>query len=64
MAAALWGSIKVIDLFILDTTRTLNLIILFVITSSIGFLAYILTAAFLKTDELNDYFGYLKRIKV
>lgn len=63
MALSLWGSLRILDLFILDTTRTVNLIILFVVTSSIGFFVYLACSYILKIEEMADYLGYIKRLR-
>ena len=63
MAVVLWGSLKLLDLFVLDTTRTVNLVILFVFTSTVGLIAYLSSSIILKTEEVADYLGFIKRLK-
>jgi putative peptidoglycan lipid II flippase len=58
MGFTAWLSIRVFDLFILDTARTFNVILLFVISSLIGTAAYISSSAFLKISEFEDYKKY------
>jgi hypothetical protein len=63
MGVGTWVSIKVLDLFVLDTTKTIFVIIVFTISSLIGFFCYIFSAKILKIDEINDYQHYFLKFK-
>jgi len=58
----LWVPMRFLDRFILDTTRTINLIILTIITSLMGLLVYVSFAYFLKIEELAEYLSLIKRL--
>lgn len=58
----LWVPMRFLDRYILDTTRTINLIILTVIAAFMGLLVYIGIAYLLKIEELGELFSLLKRI--
>jgi len=58
----LWVPMRFLDRFILDTTRTINLIILTIITSLMGLLVYVSFAYFLKIEELAEYLSLVKRL--
>ena len=58
----LWVPMRFLDRFILDTTRTINLIILTLIASLVGLLVYVSFAYFLKIEELAEYFSLIKRL--
>jgi len=53
---------RFLDRFILDTTRTINLIILTIITSFMGLLVYVSFAYFLKIEELAEYLSLIRRL--
>lgn len=63
MGISSWLSIKFLDLFILNTTRTLPVLILLIISSLIGLITFIFCAYFLKIEELFDYQKYLLKIR-
>lgn len=63
LGASTWFSLKILDIFILDTTKTIYVIIVFLISSSIGIFSYIFSAKFLKLEEINDYRHYLSKLK-
>jgi putative peptidoglycan lipid II flippase len=58
----LWVPMRFLDRFILDTTRTVNLIILTVIATLVGLLVYLGLAYFLKIEELAEFLSLLKRL--
>ncbi len=58
----LWVPMRFLDRFILDTTRTINLIILTVITTLVGLLVYVALAYLLRIDELAEYLSLVKRL--
>ncbi|MEI8067369.1 MAG: murein biosynthesis integral membrane protein MurJ [Candidatus Shapirobacteria bacterium] len=58
-----WLSIRFFDLFILDTTKTIYLMILFILSSLIGIITYIASSKLLNVDEYKDYLKYGVKIK-
>jgi len=63
MGAGGWLSIKFLDLFILDTTRVLPVLLLTGISSLISLIIYIFSVNFLKLEEIKDYQKYYLRFK-
>jgi hypothetical protein len=63
MGFASWSSIRFLDLFILDTSKTVYLIILFIISTLIGIATYIAFTKILKIEEYKDYLAYLDKFK-
>jgi putative peptidoglycan lipid II flippase len=59
MGAIMWLSLRVLDLFILDTTKTISLIILFIVSSVCGAISFIIFSNFFKVEEFNDYKRHL-----
>lgn len=57
-----WTSLRGLDLFLLDTTRTVNLIILFSISSLSGLIAYLASIYYLAPGYLTPYRNYLVKI--
>jgi putative peptidoglycan lipid II flippase len=62
MALSLWAPMKLLDQLILDTTRTLNLIILTATVSLIGFSAYFFLTRLLKLEEVEILHRLFKKI--
>ena len=60
-ALSLWIPMRILDRFILDTTRTINLIILTTITLLIGAGTYLLFSLILKISQLGNFLMVLKR---
>ncbi len=58
----LWVPMRFLDRFILDTTRTINLIILTIVASLMGLLVYVGFAYFLRIEELAEYLSLIKRL--
>ncbi len=58
-----WLAIKFLDLFILDTSHSIPVLILMVISSIAGIITYVFASIFLKMDEINDYKNYFFRFK-
>ena len=58
-----WVSIKVLDLFVLDTAKTVAVVTIFTISSLIGILFYIISAKTLHVEEIKDYQVYFNKIK-
>ncbi|OGD86331.1 murein biosynthesis integral membrane protein MurJ [Candidatus Curtissbacteria bacterium RBG_16_39_7] len=63
MAVALYIPFKILDM-LLDTTRTINLIILTVVSSSFGILVFAIFARVLKIKEAAVFFTILKRLQL
>jgi putative peptidoglycan lipid II flippase len=61
MGISTWLSLKFLDLFILDTTRVLPLIIVFSISSLFGLFTYLFSAHKLHMEELLDYQKFLNK---
>ena len=60
---SLWIPLRVLDRYILNTAKTLDLIILSLITSAIGFSVYIFISKLFKIRELNSFISLLHRFK-
>jgi peptidoglycan biosynthesis protein MviN/MurJ (putative lipid II flippase) len=60
---ATWLSVKFLDIFILDTSRTLYLLILLFITSLLGFTIYLISSSILKIEEFHYYQNQLQKLK-
>lgn len=58
----LWVPMRVIDQFILDTTRTVNLVLLTVSVIGIGIFVYLNLSAVLKIEQLQDVVSLGRRI--
>lgn len=58
----LWVPMRFIDKYILDTTKTINLLFLTIIVSFTGLFVYFLIAKILKIEEFNMLIGLGKRI--
>ncbi len=61
-ALALWGPMRLLDKYVLDTTRTLPLIGLTLIVSAVGFLVYLIFCKMLAIEELSDVTALVKRL--
>jgi len=61
-AVALWVPMRFLDEFILDTTRTINLVVLTVIATFSGMMVYFVLSYFLKIAELKSFIGLAKRL--
>jgi putative peptidoglycan lipid II flippase len=60
---SLWIPMRVLDQFVFDTTRTLSLIGLSLVTSLIGFSVYFLLSYFFRVEELGSFAVLLKRLQ-
>ena len=58
-----WLTIKFMDLFVLDTTRTFNVIFLFGASSFIGLVSYLLISWQLEVQQLSEYRFVLTKIR-
>lgn len=61
-ALALWGPMRLLDKYVFDTTRTLPLIGLTLIVSTVGFLVYLVFCKLLRIEELNDVAALVKKL--
>ena len=59
---ALWIPLRVLDRYILNTTKTINLLILTVLTTTIGLSVYLVLSKIFKIKELNSFISLIKRI--
>lgn len=57
-----WSSMRVLDRYFLDTTRTAYLLILTAFSSSVGFLSYLLLTKAMGLDEVDKFYFFLKRL--
>jgi len=63
MGLSTWLSLKFMDLFILDTTRTVPLAIVFSISTLFGTIVYFYTVKILKLEEVQDYQKIILKFK-
>ena len=61
-AVFLWLPMRFLDKFILDTSRTVNLLILTIVVSLAGFLTYLLFSLILKIPEIHAFAGLFRRL--
>jgi len=61
-AVALWVPMRFLDKFILDTTRTINLIVLTIIATFSGMMVYLVLSYVLKIAELKSFISLAKRL--
>lgn len=59
MSVCLWVLLRVLDLFVLDTSKTLSVIILFGFSSLIGLVAYIFSCRLVGLSEYQTYYRRL-----
>jgi putative peptidoglycan lipid II flippase len=62
MGVIIWFTVKVMDLFLLDTAKTISLIIVFTVSLVLGLISFSLASWKLKVDEINDYRGYISKL--
>lgn len=62
-ALSFWGVMKLLDLFILDTTKTVNLLLLTLTTGSAGFAVYFFCARFFRIKEADKFLRVLGKLK-
>jgi putative peptidoglycan lipid II flippase len=60
---SLWVPMRILDQFVFDTTRTLPLIGLSVITSLIGFSVYLLLSYLFRVEELGSFAYLIKKLE-
>jgi putative peptidoglycan lipid II flippase len=56
-----WGTMRFFDMFVLDTSRTINLMILSSISVVVSLVFYYYSAKLLKITEIDDYRHYLRK---
>lgn len=61
MSAVMWGLLRLLDLFVLDTTRTLNVVVLFSISCFVGLAVYIGACQLVGLKEYQLYYRRLTR---
>lgn len=62
MAIFLWAPMRLLDQLIFDTTKTINLIILTLVVSFIGFSVYFFLTWALKIEETKMLFQFLRKV--
>lgn len=60
MAVSVWGSVRLMDNTIFDTSRTINLLYLVVTSSVIGILIFVFLCSLLKVKEIKDISKLIK----
>jgi len=63
MALTLYLLMRILDLFIFDTSRTINLIFLTIVTLILGTTSYLFSSYLLKIDEAESFLKILSRLK-
>jgi putative peptidoglycan lipid II flippase len=59
---SLWIPMRFLDKFVFDTTRTIPLIGLTIISSAIGLSAYLVFSYFFRVEELRSFSGLIRRL--
>lgn len=62
-ALALWLPMRLLDMFVFDTTRTLSLLFLTAISGTIGFIVYLAMSYFFRVEELFSFLSLFRRLK-
>lgn len=60
MGLAIWVTVKIMDLFVFDTSKTLFLLTLSVISSTVGLIVYLLACKIFGVDEYKDFLRIIK----
>jgi putative peptidoglycan lipid II flippase len=55
MGLTTWLSLKVLDLFVLDTSKTLSLAFLFTVSSCVGLISYVYISQKFKLEQIKSY---------
>lgn len=58
-----WGTLRILDEYVFETTRSLPLLGLTVICGIVGVVSYLGLSYLLKIDELKSFFGFFRRIR-
>lgn len=61
MGLAVWATMRSLDIYILDTTKTINVALVFFGSSILGFAIYLTSLLLLKSEELNWILTKIKR---
>jgi hypothetical protein len=61
MALALWLPMRLLDVFLLDTTKTFQLLVLTIVAGLSGMLVYLMLTFILKIEELGKFVQVLRR---
>jgi len=62
-ALSFWGAMKILDLFILDTTRTINLLLLTLTAGIAGFAVYFFFAKLFRIKEAEKFLRVLGKLR-
>jgi len=63
MGFVTWVTIKSLDIYLLDTARTINVINIFIISTVLGFVSYLISIKIFKVEQLQDYQKYYQKFK-
>jgi peptidoglycan biosynthesis protein MviN/MurJ (putative lipid II flippase) len=63
MGIVTWVTIKSLDIYLLDTARTINVINIFIASTLLGFISYLISVKLFKVEQLQDYQKYYQKIK-
>ncbi len=58
---ALWVPMRFLDQFVLDTTRTIQLVMLTIVASGSGFMVYVVFSKLFQIEELDNFLAILKK---
>jgi len=64
MGAALYIPLKILDEYVFDTTRTLNLLAVVIIASLVGSTVYLTLTKFFKVKEIELFYKILRKLKL
>ncbi len=64
MCICLYTPLKLLDVFVLDTTKTLNLLILTIIATTIGGVSYLFFTWVFKVEEIQLLYKLLNKLKL
>lgn len=63
MGVASWASLQLLDVYVLDTTKTINVLLLFSTSAIFSIVIYFLASHFLNVEEYRDYQRYFIKFK-
>jgi putative peptidoglycan lipid II flippase len=64
MMGTLYGGLKLLDVHVLDTTKTINLLILTFVTTLMGGIVYLIFTKLLKVEEIELLYKLLRKLKI
>ncbi|MBN1162838.1 murein biosynthesis integral membrane protein MurJ [Patescibacteria group bacterium] len=64
MGATIYGGLKLLDITVLDTTKTLNMLILTALTTLAGCVTYLFFTYMLKVEEIQLFYELVKRLNL